>query len=44
MNNGSMILRPIKDKVMSLAGKYKTKMPIRVEKIRKYIDYTMTKK
>jgi bifunctional DNA-binding transcriptional regulator/antitoxin component of YhaV-PrlF toxin-antitoxin module len=31
---------PVKDDIMSLAGKYHVKNPIPVEKIRDYIDYS----
>jgi len=36
----SMIITPVKDGVLSLAGQFRVNKPIRAEKIRSKIDYT----
>jgi len=37
---GKITITPIKDRVGMLAGKYKVKKPLPVDKIRDYIDYS----
>lgn len=37
---GKVVIEPIKDDILSLAGSLKVKNPIPVEKIRDYIDYS----
>lgn len=43
VEDGKIVLKPQKSKILSLAGKYKGKKPIKkinLDKIRDYIDYS----
>ena len=40
VEDGKIILKPLDDQIMKLAGKYKSKKKINVDKVRDRIDYS----